>query len=463
MRIEINSKLKITGAPESLKRSISDRLTFPNPKFLEAERMGRWTGDIPEFLQFYEIAPDGTLTIPRGFAHQLFKILSSNGIRPEIIDHRRTLPEVDFHFTGTLKPFQQEAVDAMLKKDSGVLSAATGSGKTIMALDIIAVRKQPTLIIVHTKELLNQWIERIETFLGIPRTKIGVIGSGKRKIGHKITVGLVQSIYKCADEVSKHIGFLVVDECHRVSSRTFTEAVSSFDSKYMLGLSATPWRRDGLSRLIYWHLGDVQHEVDKDDLIENGDILRAEVITRQTDFRPFSDPTTEYSRMLSELTEDFDRNRLIASDVAQEARRNEGIALVLSDRKAHCEALQAALSKYGIDAALLTGDLPAKQRQETVEKLNSGQVKVLVATGQLIGEGFDCKALSTLFLATPIRFSGRVLQYLGRVLRPAPGKEKAVVYDYLDVNVGPLVSSARSRQRVYSKDNHYKTSENFMT
>ncbi len=448
MKITIDCKLKITGAPDHLKRRIADQLSFPNPAYLEAEKMGRWIGDIPEFLQFYEIAPDDAMIIPRGFAGQLFKIISRT--QYQIIDKRRTLPEVDFHFAGTPKPFQQIAVDDILSKDFGTLRAPTGSGKTVMALEIIAERKQPCLVICHTKELLNQWVDRIETFLGIPRTEIGVIGGGKRKIGDRITVGLVQSIYKCADAVAPHIGHLIVDECHRTPSRTFTECVSAFDSKYMLGLSATPWRRDKLSRLIYWFLGDVVHEVDADQLRENGDILKAEVVTRETDFRPFSDPVTEYSRMLSELTEDPDRNRLIASDVVQQVRKNEGISLVLSDRKAHCEALQAALAKHGIDAALLTGDLPAKQRQETVEKLNDGQVKVLVATGQLIGEGFDCKALSTLFLATPIKFSGRVLQYLGRVLRPAPGKKKAVVYDYIDVNVGPLVASAKARQRVYS-------------
>ncbi len=453
MKIQIDRKLKIFDAPESLKRTIADRLTFQNPKFLEADRMGYWTGNIPRVLKFYEFAPDGGLVVPRGFIGQLLKIASSAGIRPEIIDRRRTLPNVNFTFAGTLKPFQEGAVNIMLSKDFGTLSAPTGSGKTVMALKIIAERKQPTLIIVHTKELLNQWIDRIETFLGIPRNEIGVIGGGKKKIGEKVTIALVQSLYKCADEVAKHIGFLIVDECHRTPSRTFTEAVSAFDCKFMLGLSATPWRRDGLSRLIYWYLGDVQHEVDKDHLVENGDILRAEVITRDTDFRPYNDPVTEYSKMLSELTQDNERNAMICYDVSEVAKDNEsGICLVLSDRKVHCQRLQYILKQcLDTDSTLLTGDLPTKQRQETVQRLNDGQIKVLIATGQLIGEGFDCKSLSNLFFATPVRFSGRVLQYLGRVLRPAPGKEKAKVYDYVDVNVGPLVASARARQRVYTE------------
>ena len=154
--------------------------------------------------------------------------------------------------------------------------------------------------------------------------------------------------------------------------------------------------------------------------------------------------------MLSELTTDTDRNILITSDIAQEAYNSAGICLVLSDRKTHCENLQAMLRyRNKIDSALLTGDLPINQRQAVIDKLNERQVKVLIATGQLIGEGFDCKELTTLFLATPIRFSGRVLQYLGRVLRPAPGKKWARVFDYVDVHVDILQKAASARQSVY--------------
>jgi superfamily II DNA or RNA helicase len=217
----------------------------------------------------------------------------------------------------------------------------------------------------------------------------------------------------------------------------------------MTGLSATPWRRDKLSKLIFWFVGDVAHEVPKADLIENGDVLKAEVITRETDFSPYSDPTTEYTKMLSELTEDRHRNELIVQDVAREARNGSGICLLLSDRKSHCDILRAVMDKQGIESRLLTGDLATGARKVVVEDLNAGKVKVLVATGQLIGEGFDCKELSTLFLATPIKFDGRVLQYLGRVLRPAPGKTQARVYDYVDVHVGVLKASAAGRRKVY--------------
>jgi len=315
-------------------------------------------------------------------------------------------------------------------------------------------QRQRALIIVHTKELMNQWVDRIETFLGIPARGVGIIGNGKMKVGGRITVALVQSLYKVASEVAPKIGFLVVDEAHHCPSRTFTEAVTAFDCRYMLGLSATPWRRDRLTRLIYWYLGDRVHEVDKDALVDAGHILEAEVIWRETDFRPTYDPSEEYSRVLSELTQDPARNALIAEDVTREASNGGGgVCLVLSDRKSHVETLVGLLEDRGVGAHLLTGDLSNGERQKVVEDLNAGKVKVLLATGQLIGEGFDCRELSTLFLATPIKFNGRLLQYLGRVLRPGPGKEKAVVYDYHDGNVPVLMAAARGRQGVYGPNN----------
>jgi len=450
LTITISNNLQLINVPPELMAILTEKLEILNPKWLENDRMGRWNRGTPQVLRFYDKVGDTGLWIPRGFMRQLILLCRKGGIKYEIDDRRRRLAPVNFSFKGQLRPFQQIAVDRMLARDFGTLSSATGSGKTIMALYLIAQRKQPTLIIVHTKDLAAQWMQRIETFLGFEPSKVGLIGGGKKILGENITVALVQSLYKCAEEVSGRIGFLVVDECHRCPSRTFTEAVTGFDSRYMLGLSATPWRRDNLSKLIFWHLGDVHHEVDKKHLVETGDVLPAKVIVRETAFAPFYDPVNEYSKMLSELTADTDRNVLIAGDVARETAENEGICLVLSDRKAHCENLRALLKfRFRIASELLTGDLNMVERQKVIGRLNQNKVKVVIATGQLIGEGFDCPNLSTLFLATPIRFSGRVLQYLGRVLRPAPGKEIARVFDYVDVHVDTLARAAQARQRVY--------------
>lgn len=448
--LTITHNLRLQGVPPQLRQALVEKFEFPNPKWLENERMGRWNRGTPRVLKFYAKAGADGLWIPRGYLRQLVLMCRRMGIEHRIDDRRRSLPPVDFTFRGELRPFQKTAVEQMLARDFGTLSSPTGSGKTVMALSMVARRRQPALIIVHTKELAAQWIERIGTYLGIPPAECGLIAGGRMKIGPKMTVALVQSLYKCAEEASEQIGFVVADECHRCPSRTFTEAVASFDAKFMLGLSATPWRRDNLSRLIFWHLGDVHHEVDKADLVAAGEVLPAEVVVRETRFKPYHDPVSEYSKMLSELTADTERNLLIAQDVAREVRESRGISLVLSDRRVHCENLQALLRyRFKTDAELMIGDMPIHERQAVVERLNAGLARVVIATGQLIGEGFDCRNLTTLFLATPIRFSGRVLQYLGRVLRPAPAKQKARVFDYVDVQVETLVKAAQARQRVY--------------
>jgi len=450
----LSHELKLTQIPEVMRQELIHRLQFANPKYLENQHMGRWNKNTPKILRFYRRAGSNGLYIPRGFMRQLILMCRRQAEPLEVDDRRRILPEVDLTFRGALKPFQESAVNIMLSKDFGTLNAPTGSGKTVMALHIAAARRQPTLVIVHTRDLANQWVERIHSFSGIPREDIGMIGGGQKRTGRQITVALVQSLYKCAPETARHIGHLVVDECHRAPSRTFTEAVTAFDSKFMLGLSATPWRRDRLSQLIFWHLGDVHHEISKAHLVADGHILDVEIVVRHTDFKPYYDPVNEYSKMLSELTNNDDRNRLIAADVAREAeqdRTNGRICLLLSDRKKHCETLHAILRhKHHLDAHLITGDLNAVQRQEVIQELKQGNVRILIATGQLIGEGFDHPGLSTLFLATPVRFSGRVLQYLGRVLRPSAGVERARVYDYVDIHVPALVSAAKARQRVYA-------------
>ena len=444
----ISNRITITGISHSFREELKRRLTLENPAWLENSRMGRWNGNTPRYLRFYEETSSG-LILPRDFLPRLIVQARQCNERFQIDDRRRTLPPIDFEFCGHLRPFQEEAVRAMLSRNLGTLAAPTGSGKTIIALWMITERKQPTLIVTHTKELLDQWANRINQFLGIPLKEIGQIGNGERALGKKITVALVQTLYKCASEVFPYIGYLIVDECHRTPARTFTEAVSVFDCRFITGLSATPWRRDRLSKLIFWYVGDVTHEVKKENLIETGDVLRAEVITRETSFQPDSDPTSEYSKMLSELTGDLERNKLIAEDVAKEAGNGGGICLVLSDRKTHCSTLQELLTQKGMNSEVLTGDLPDEDRRSIVDSLNGGRVRVLIATGQLIGEGFDCKDLSTLFLATPIKFDGRLVQYLGRVLRPAPGKTKAKVYDYIDSRVGVLKAAAAARRRVY--------------
>jgi superfamily II DNA or RNA helicase len=452
LKIRIANHLRLTQVPEIILLELIGRLQFPNPKWIENERMGRWNKGVPKTLKFYRRSGADGLIVPRGLMRGVLLLGRKHQEPIEIDDQRRIRAEMDYVFKGELRAFQQAAVAAMLARDFGTLSAPTGSGKTIMALFMIARRRQPAIVIVHNKELALQWMERIASFLSIPKDQVGMIGAGQKKMGTMITVALVQSLYKCAEEIAPHFGHLVVDECHRAPSRTFTEAVTAFDAKYMLGLSATPYRRDRLSKLIFWHLGDMHHEVLSSDLVASGQILDIDVVFRPTQFVAYADPISEYSTMLSELAHNDERNRLIVADVHSEVVEHQrpGVCLVLSDRKLHCQVLQALLKhKHHVNAEVLTGDLSMEQRGDIIGRLNAGDIRVLVATGQLIGEGFDCPRLSTLFLATPVRFSGRILQYLGRILRPSEGIARAKVYDYVDVHVPPLKAAARARQKVY--------------
>ena len=215
MKITFSNKILLQGIAQPLERELTDRLTFQNPAYLEAKRMGRWLGNFDEYLCCHERTREGLL-LPRGYTRQLIYLCQRYGVQYDIDDQRRTWPDVDLEFQGELRPFQEIAVKDILRRDSGTFSAPTGSGKTIVALYVIAERKQPALIVVHTRELLQQWIDRIETFLGIPKEEVGIIGNGKKKVGDRITVALVQTLYKCAEEVSPRIGFLIVGRMPQV-------------------------------------------------------------------------------------------------------------------------------------------------------------------------------------------------------------------------------------------------------
>lgn len=447
MKFTLDSRVILEGLKSGTERQIRKMLTMQNPAYVDAVKMDRYTGNLKPELAFYRNTPDG-LICPRGAAAKLFGLCRHCGETIELIDSRLELDPVEFDFNGTLRPLQADAVADVLKRDQGTLSAPTGSGKTCMGLFIIAQRKQPALIIVHTKELMNQWDRAIEKFLGIPADEVGIIGGGKFSIGDRVTMALVQSLYHRVDDVVPYIGHIIVDECHRTPSRVFTQAVDAFPAIYRLGLTATPWRRDGLSRAIFWHLGDVTGQIEKADLLEQGNLCPACVRWVETSFITALDASEYYSKVLSGLTQDLDRNLLIAETVTR--HNSTGISLILSDRRDHCETLADILRhRHGIEAAVLTGQTPAKIREQIVRDLQSGNCRYLVATGQLIGEGFDLPGISTLSLATPLKFSGRLIQYIGRALRPAPGKHEAVIIDFVDHLEPVFAASARHRADVY--------------
>ncbi len=444
--LTVSNDCYLTGADPGLEEVLKERLTIDNPKYTAALRYGRWIGKkLKPKLHYYEAELDG-LRFPRGFANEALRLCREYGLEPSIVDERRRLPEQHFNFKAKLRPYQERALEKICSHSFGVLEAGTGSGKTVMALAAVCQRKQPTIVIVHTKELLYQWRDRIAEFFDF---EAGLIGDGKYSI-KPLTVAIVNSARKRTRELAPHFGQLIVDECHRVPATLFTDVVSQFDSYFLLGLSATAFRSDeGMTRLIYYFMGERVHTVDPMQLQVSGAVLKPKIIRRTTRFN--YGYRGDYQALITALTKHQGRNRQIADDIIDWVRHDPtSTALVVSDRVSHCRIFVELLEKQGIAVALLTGQVVAEKRSEIVAEVQSGKVQVLVATLQLISEGFDCSGLSSLFLTTPITFEGRLVQVIGRILRPARNKVP-VVYDYLDDQVAALRRSGSARQKVLAR------------
>ncbi len=440
----VGSDAFLRNAPPALVERLKELLTIDNPKYKDARKYARWVGkNFKRKLYFYEQEKEG-LRFPRGFANHVVALCRRlTGRSPRIIDQRQLLPEVNFDFQGQLRPYQEEAVKAVLERHFGVLVAGTGSGKTVMALAVLAARRQPTLILLHNKELLYQWQARVQQFLDM---EPGLIGDGHYDI-QPVSVAIVNTVRKHLDQLPGCFGQIIVDECHRVPASLFTGVVTAFNCQYSLGLSATAFRReDGMTRLIYLYMGDRVHQVDSRELEAVGAVLRPEFIQHPTGFRYSF--RGDYQALMTALTADEARNQQIALDVAREVAAGQGVVLVVSDRVAHCQYLAELLVERGIDAVVLTGRVSGEERARIVEAVRENRVQVLVSTLQLVGEGFDVAGLTSLFLTTPIKFTGRLQQVIGRILRPAAGKQPRVI-DYLDQHVGVLRASARTRRLIY--------------
>lgn len=437
----IDSECIFTGISENLIKKLKKRLTLKNPKYQDAIKYGRFLHVSVKPKLFFYSHSKNKFTFPRGFLNIALHLCQNTDGDPKIIDNRQLLPDLNIQFQGELRPYQQKAFNEIIKKVSGVLESGTGSGKTIIALAVIAHRKQPTLILVHTKELLYQWQERIKTFLNIDA---GLMGDGHFDV-KPISIAIINTAKNKLKSLLPHFGHIVCDESHRVPASMFMEVIKAFNSKYLFGLTATKYRRDGLTRLIQFSLGDLIHKIDIKELEDIGAVLKPEYIQKTTKFKfEYED---NYQAMITALTWDDDRIYQIIKDVSNEVISNNGIILVVSDRVIHCEIFTHLLREKNIKTALLTGQTKNRDRLKIIKSVKNGEISVLVSTIQLIGEGFDCPGLTTLFLTTPIKFFGRLLQVIGRILRPVEGKQPKV-YDYVDP-VGILMRSGQQRIKKY--------------
>ncbi len=441
--LTIGARLVIEpGYPAAVHDAVRRRFTLDNPAYAEAKRFDHDTRGIPAHLLYYDERPDGALVVPRGALELVYRDCRVLGLESSWVDETHIADPVAFKERVTLSEAQERAVGQVLTRRVGVLESPAGSGKTIMAMALIARRRQRALIIVHTKELAHQAIARAVAVLGLDEEEIGLVGDGQCTIGARLTVALVQSLTRYIPPALRDVSHVIVDECHHVPAEQMAAVVSQFPARYLCGLTATPYRRDGLDAVIGFYLGPTVARIAKEDLADR--LICPRVLKRDTGLCVVGDSFTE---IVGQLVVDDARNCLIVADVVGAVAAGRR-CLVLSDRVGHVEELVVMLRVAGVAAAALHGRLPRRERAAVVEDLAAGDLAV--ATGSLVGEGFDCPQLDTLFIATPVSYAGRVVQYLGRVSRTAPGKADAMVYDYCDDH--PMLwASYRNRKTVYMK------------
>lgn len=440
----VKKGVHIFNPTQEILDKVNKDLVFKNPQYENAKKYGKYAAQyLSPLLYFFSYNEEkNILYIPRGYVFYIIQYLKENKIPYKITDKTTLHPNMQLSFNGNLRDYQMKAIADVVKYPVGVLESGTGSGKTVMGIKLIELRKQPTMIIVHTKELLNQWDQRIRQFLNY---EPGLVGGGK-DIVKPITIGIVQSVQNRIDDLKDKFGHVICDECHRVSSSTWTDVMSQFSAKYYLGLSATAYRSDGLGHAIYAFIGPKAHTVDKETLHEVGAVLKPVIVRVPTQFYEYY--TGDYSSIVGKLVADEERNKLIARTVQQDIKQFNSAVLIASDRVNHCHAIQDELEKLNIASVVLTAATKAKDRKAIVEGMNTGRYKVLISTMALIGEGFDCPGLHGLFIVSPIKYPGKVLQVSGRVLRPEKGKT-ARIYDFRDDNIQMLKGMGKKRDKVY--------------
>jgi len=435
---------------------IREELNFPNLDYWLKKRLGKSVYQTEKFFKLIE--EDGeNVILPRGFLIKLTDHLRSRGIPFNLQDERTLLPEVNFSSVIELRPEQEKVVGLAMETEQGVIVAPPGSGKTIMGLELIARRSQPTLILTHRRQIANQWIERIQTFLNIPKAHIGRIDGVKKTVGEKITVAMLQSLSRQEDlkDWKDKFGTVIVDECHHIPAKTFREIVANINAKYWYGLTATPKRKHNDEKLIYLFIGDVIIELsdkpEKQNETEGFEDTKIDrrVIVRETEIEvPFSFTADNYQILARIVSFDQSRNKLILDDIKKLATENQKI-LVLSERKEHLEVLNMCL-KGVCETIVITGDDSTSARKTKFAQIESGHYQVILATGQLFGEGIDIPDIQTIVLAFPLAFEGKLSQYIGRIR----GQQK-MVYDYHDAKTKFLDQQFKKRKKFY-KENGFK-------
>ncbi|WP_245933390.1 DEAD/DEAH box helicase [Arthrobacter livingstonensis] len=431
-----------------------------NPEYYERQRQRRSTWNIPRILHFFDETLEGDLILPRGLLPLLRQLVESAGSTLRIEDQRTEGAAADLAFAAVLRPEQQQAVDAMLAAEQGILVAPTGAGKTVIACAAMARRGVPTLILIDRKALAEQWRRRIQELMD---EKCGQIGGGRSKTTGRIDVALLPTLARRDNvvELTACYGLVIADECHHVPAAALSHVMNQIPARYWLGLTATPYRRDKLDALMYHQLGQVEHtiapaapqQLPRHELEIPSPALVLELHRTQFAYSGDADPGEQgFHRLFSQdMFADPARFEQIYDDVMEAHAANSRI-LLLTTSRAHLEHFRERFEDAGLKPIVFAGGMKAKERETAVELLEASpddQPLLALGTGQYIGEGFDCPKLDTLFLAAPISFKGRLVQYVGRITRPYPGKTRAVVHDYWDELAPVLASSLVKRAPGY--------------
>ena len=451
VNIVVSERIKVPSAPlpPMLKKKLTERLVFINPEYEFRQSRGEWLGSIPPQIHcLYE--QRRSYFIPRGFLKQLLDLCQSFGVKYRLIDRQRELEPAEFQFHGVLKDYQELAYEEMIARDHGTLVGDAKSGKTVIALYLIAQRQQPTMIVVPNVALLGHWKEKLVRFLKVSPEEVGIIGEGKFEVGSRVSVAHVSALYRRVREVRDKVGHLVVDECHRTPSRTFTQVVSNFDCRFLLGLSSTNQRRDRLTRLIYYYVGDILHQIDARKATEIRAIFQADVVVRQTDFEYPYESSDDYPAMLEALARDQERNRLIADDVSREINEGAGAPLlVLTQDKDQDNTLQDMLDRDGVSSVSVDPGLIAKGEKGLDQHLKRNKIQVVLANRQLFQKMIPATKFEALFLTTPVNFRGRTIGWFQGMLRRDDGQQLIKLYDYVDSKISILDNFFRMRSYAY--------------
>ncbi|MFI5382229.1 MAG: TOTE conflict system archaeo-eukaryotic primase domain-containing protein [Tepidisphaerales bacterium] len=443
------------GLPPGFRNRLVRLAAFQNPEFYKAQAMRLPTYDKPRIIGCAEDHAHH-VGLPRGCLDELMSLLKDLKIKPVIRDERYAGRALPVTFQGELRPDQIPAAKAMLAHDTGVLAATTAFGKTVIAAWLIAQRGVNTLVLVHRRQLLEQWIERLSSFLGVPAKEIGRIGGGRKKPTGVLDVALIQSLVRkgVVDDQVGQYGQLIVDECHHLSAHSFEQVARRSKAKFVTGLSATVTRKDGHHPIIFMQCGPVRHRVDAKAQAAARPFEHV-VLVRPTNFRPLKVPDPDvrlqFQSLYGELIADDARNDLICGEVIQ-ATRDGRSPVVLTERNEHLDTLAARLSPEIQHLIVLRGGMGKKQLNAIAAKLAAipqNEARVLLATGRYIGEGFDDARLDTLFLTLPVSWHGTIAQYVGRLHRLHEGKREVRVYDYADLNVPMLARMFDRRCRGY--------------